>query len=168
MQDIRCILRVVDAIEQNHATRRFLAVPAPILVTVLFLSLPLPLLAQTFGDIVAPEIVRVYDGDTFFVDIAEMHPIIGEEIGIRVRGIDTPEIRGSCERERALARRARDRTTLILADAETIVLRDIERGRYFRIVATVIVDGRDLAAILLEEGLAVPYDGTTSRPDWCE
>ena len=97
-----------------------------------------------------------------------MHPIIGDDMGIRVRGLDTPEIRGRCDREKELARQARDYARTILERAERIDLVDIERGRYFRIVATVLVDGVDLAEILIDAGLAVPYDGNGPRPDWCE
>lgn len=128
----------------------------------------MPAAGDTFGDIVAPVVVRVYDGDTFFVDLPDLHPVIGDEIGIRVRGIDTPEIRGSCDDERRRARSARDRAQEILRGAEVVILHEIERGRYFRIVATVLVDGRDLGEMLIAEGHARPYDGTGARGGWCE
>jgi endonuclease YncB( thermonuclease family) len=41
------------------------------------------------------EYVRNYDGDTMTVNIPGVHPLFGNEIGIRVRGIDTLEIRGN-------------------------------------------------------------------------
>ena len=44
----------------------------------------------------------------------------------------------------------------------------IERGRYFRIVATVLVDGVDLAQILIAAGVGVPYNGKGPRHSWCE
>ena len=56
----------------------------------------------------------------------------------------------------------------IFRDAERVDLKNIERGKYFRIVADVIVDGESLADILIETGLAVPYDGGTKGKDWCE
>ena len=40
-----------------------------------------------------------------------------------------------------------------------ITLHDIEREKYFRIVASVIVDGQNLSDLLLAKKLAVPYDG---------
>ena len=43
----------------------------------------------------------------------------------------------------------------------------MERDKYFRVVAKVNVDGRDLSQLLLEEGHAVIYDGGTKSKDWC-
>jgi len=47
----------------------------------------------------------------------------------------------------------------ILNRANEITLHDIEREKYFRIVASVIVDGQNLSDLLLAKKLAVPYDG---------
>ena len=79
-----------------------------------------------------------------------LHPIIGEKISIRVNGIDTPEIRGKCEKEKYDVQQARDMVADILKDAEQIVLRNTERGKYFRIVADVYVDGESLGDMLIE------------------
>ena len=38
---------------------------------------------------------------------------------------------------------------------------------YFRLVARLEADGVDLSALLIEKGLAVPYDGRTKIKDWC-
>ncbi len=40
------------------------------------------------------QVVRVYDGDTITVDIAEWPAIVGDDIGVRIRGVDTPVLRG--------------------------------------------------------------------------
>lgn len=126
------------------------------------------LAADTFGDITGVVLVRVYDGDTFFVDIPELHPLVGDEIGIRVRGVDTPEIRARCDDERDLAYAARRLAEETLSGARSIDLIAIERGRYFRIVATVLVDGVDLAETLIAAGVGVPYTGKGPRHSWCE
>ena len=123
--------------------------------------------AQTYGTITDVEIVRVYDGATFFVAIESYPAIVGAEIGIRVRGIDCPEIRASCRRERELAVTARDFVRAVLASAERVDLVAVERGKYFRIVATVLVDGVDLSELLIERGLAVRYE-QRDEIDWCE
>jgi endonuclease YncB( thermonuclease family) len=41
----------------------------------------------------------------------------------------------------------------------------MQRGKYFRIVADVFVDGSNLGQELIERGLAKPYDGGT-KPKW--
>jgi len=56
----------------------------------------------------------------------------------------------------------------ILKDAEQIVLRNMERGKYFRIAADVIVDGESLGDMLIEAGMAVRYDGGKKNKNWCE
>ena len=52
----------------------------------------------------------------------------------------------------------------ILKDAEQIILKNMERGKYFRIAADVIVDGEGLANMLVEAGMAVRYDGGKKSP----
>ena len=45
--------------------------------------------------------------------------------------------------------------TDILKDAERIDLKNMGRGKYFRIVADVYVDGGNLAETLIDSGMAV-------------
>ena len=56
----------------------------------------------------------------------------------------------------------------ILKDAEQITLKNMERGKYFRIAAYVIVDGENLADMLIEAGMAIRYDGGKKIHKWCE
>ncbi|MCB0221796.1 MAG: thermonuclease family protein [Chrysiogenetes bacterium] len=107
-----------------------------------------------------------YDGDTCTFTIPDVHPLLGERIGVRVRGIDAPEIRGRCEAEKALARAARDRLRALLAEAVRIDLVNVSRGKYFRIIADVEADGMNVADILLREGLGRGYSGQ-AREAWC-
>ena len=43
------------------------------------------------------QIVEVYDGDTFKVDLPGMHALFGDDLSIRVLGIDTPEMKGTSD-----------------------------------------------------------------------
>ena len=110
--------------------------------------------------------VRCYDGDTCTFNIANIPEIFGEKISVRIAGIDTPEIRGKCEHEKSRAKEARDFVRELLFEAKQIDLTSCERGKYFRLVCNVIVDGKDLAEILLENGYARKYDGG-KRGFWC-
>jgi micrococcal nuclease len=105
------------------------------------------------------EYVRNYDGDTMTVNIPGVHPLFGNEIGIRVRGIDTLEIREKYPFEKQKVKETKTLIEGILNRANKITLHDIEREKYFRIVASVIVDGQNLSDLLLAKKLAVPYDG---------
>ena len=112
------------------------------------------------------QVVKVYDGDTFFVHLPGIHEIFGNNISIRIKGIDTPEMRGTSDGIKALATKARELTDKTLKEGKRIQLRNPERGKYFRIVAEVWVDGKALADILKAEGLAQDYDGEGERPSW--
>ena len=121
-----------------------------------------------YGDFEKVIFIKNYDGDTITVDIPGLHPLIGDDISVRIYGIDTPEIRGKCERERRLAKQAKRVVYQILSQAKKIVLKDVRRGKYFRIVATVKADGVNIADILIQKGLAVPYYGGRKRNVWCK
>jgi len=111
---------------------------------------------------------RVYDGDTIFVTIPAWHPIVGKEIGIRIAGIDTPEMRTRSGKEKRLAIKARDLVRKRIAAGKKLELRNLQRGKYFRIVADVFIDDIRIADLLLEAGLAVRYDGGKKTKDWSD
>ena len=133
-----------------------------------FLLLPSYSTAKSFGDYQNPIYVRNYDGDTITFNLPDLHPIIGEKISVRVNGIDTPEIKGNCEKEKYKAQQAKEMVAEILKDAEQITLKNMERGKYFRIAADVLIDGEDLGDMLVEAGVAVRYDGGKKSDKWCK
>ena len=133
-----------------------------------FLLLPSYSLAKSFGDYEGAIYVRNYDGDTITFNLPGLHPIIGEKINIRVNGIDTPEIKGKCEKEKYDAQQVRDMVADILKDAEQITLKNMERGKYFRIAVDVFVDGENLSEVLVGAGMAIRYSGGKKTFDWCE
>ena len=54
-------------------------------------------------------------------------------------------------------------------EAKNIELHNIKRGKYFRIVADVIVDGKSVKDELIKSKLAYPYKGGTKKKiDWCQ
>ena len=124
--------------------------------------------AKSFGDYAGAVYVRNYDGDTITFNLPGLHPIIGDEISIRINGIDTPEIRGKCEKEKYDAKETKEMVADVLKDAEQIVLKNMKRGKYFRVAADVIVDGDNLAYLLVKAGIAVRYDGGKKTHKWCE
>ena len=112
------------------------------------------------------QIVEVYDGDTFKVDLPGMHALFGDNLSIRLLGIDTPEMKGTSDEVKALAMQAREVTEKALLGGTKIELRNVQRGKYFRVVAEVWIDGESLADTLKGEGLAKDYDGEGARPEW--
>jgi len=137
-------------------------------VIISFLLSPSYSLAESYGDYQGAIYLQNYDGDTIRFDLPGYPPIAGDDIRVRVNGIDTPEINGKCEKEKYDAQQARDMVADILKDAEQITLKNMERGKYFRIAADVIVDGENLADMLIEAGMAIRYDGGKKTHKWCE
>lgn len=122
--------------------------------------------AGHFGNAFVDEVTGIYDGDTFHVTIHGWPPVAGKHIAVRIAGIDTPERRARCARERQLANQARQFLVWELRDARQIELRKIRRGKYFRIVAEVYVDGSSLADRMIHAGHARTYAGG-KRKSWC-
>ncbi len=109
----------------------------------------------------------VYDGDTFFVDLEGVPDVLGKRIGVRLAGIDTPEIRGKCPLEKELAIEAREFLRELI-NGKQVELRNITRGKYFRLVADVYVNNENVSNSLLASDLAVRYTGKGKRFDWCK
>jgi endonuclease YncB( thermonuclease family) len=119
--------------------------------------------AATYPDLVCNQVVSVYDGDTFKCDIFCIPAIIGDDISIRINGIDTPEMKDKRPEVKELAEKAKQFVTDRVMSAEVIELRNPQRGKYFRIVADVYIDGVNLADELIKAGMAKPYDGGTKE-----
>lgn len=112
------------------------------------------------------ELLEVVDGDTIRARIRVWVEIEAETL-VRIDGIDTPELRGACDKEVRLARRARDRVAAIAAEGR-LMLYDVRYGKYAgRVLARVEAGGRDIGATLQAEGLARPYAGGR-RAGWCD
>lgn len=139
----------------------------------IFLSLVIninaePLKNITYKDITVNKVTSIYDGDTFRANIKGYPKIIGHRMAIRIKGIDTPEIKGKCKLEKTLALRAKQLTVKLLRNAKTIKLKNIKRGKYFRIIADVYADNKSIAKTLLNNNLAVTYNGGRKTKDWCK
>ena len=123
---------------------------------------------QKFGDYEHAIYVKNYDGDTVTFNLPKLHPIIGNKIVVRINGIDTPEIKGKCEKEKYNAQQAKNIVEDLLKDAERIDLKNLQRGKYFRLVADIYADGENLADILIDAGMAVKYEGGKKNVRWCD
>lgn len=123
--------------------------------------------AQTFRCV---QYLRNYDGDTVTFSIPDVHPLLGQNISVRILGVDTPEKNGKkpCERDRA--RDAQRLVANLLKNAKQIELRKVSRDKYFRILAEVWVDNTtSIADILIRNKLAYRYEGGRKPAsfNWC-
>lgn len=99
---------------------------------------------KLYPDVKVSRLLRVIDGDTFASDINEHSAIAGKNISIRLRGINTPELRSKDSEERKSAILEKQRLSDLLTNALVIELRNIDRDKYFRIDADVYIDGIDI------------------------
>ena len=116
---------------------------------------------------------RVYDGDTIRIDLPHMPDVLGTNLGVRLFGIDAPEMRGSkCAVEKCLARGAREFLQDMIHRASNVELQDVKRVKYFRLIANVVLTDLgntfDASSVLVDEGWAIPYFGGTKNVQyWC-
>ena len=109
----------------------------------------------------------LYDGDTLYIYMPELPPELSR-MSVRVDGIDTPEIRGKCAKEKQLAQEAKSYVLERLMEADEIRFCNVHWGKYAgRFLADVQLDHLDLGALLVMNGYARIYDGG-KRKSWCE
>ena len=103
-----------------------------------------------------------YDGDTCYVTIN------GQNEKIRLLELDTPEIsKPKCDAELELGIKARDFVNGLIKNAKTIEFKtDYELDYFGRILSYLIIDGEDVSALLIKNGLGVVYK-KGHKMDWC-
>lgn len=104
-------------------------------------------------------IVKVRDGDTFIIDISNIPDVFGKNIAVRIRGIDTPELNDKREEIKTIAIKAKEELEKLFNSDYKIVLYNLGRDKYFRLLASVKVGNIDVAEYLIKKGLAKSYDG---------
>lgn len=108
---------------------------------------------KLYPDVKVSRLLRIIDGDTFRCDIDEHSAIAGKNISIRLRGINTPELKSRNPEERKFATLEKQRLSDLLNNARVIELRNLGRDKYFRIDADVYIDGEPLLSKLNQQYL---------------
>ena len=109
------------------------------------------------------EVIKVYDGDT--ITIATKLPFPNSPLyrfPVRLNGIDCPEIKGSCEEEKAMAREVRNKLSEMLLHKQ-VILANVKTEKYGRILADVFLDQLHINKWLVDNRYAVEYDGGTKK-----
>jgi len=119
----------------------------------------LMLLTMNIQAIQIKEVVKVYDGDTIYVNLDCVISIFCKNIGVRLQGIDTPEIKTRNRKEKEAGIKAREYLKSVIDKASYIELVNYERGKYFRIIGDVRVNGLSLSETMISAGHARYYDG---------
>ncbi len=109
---------------------------------------------------------RVIDGDTLVV---RARIWLGQELKVMVRisGIDAPELRARCDKERQMAISARQFVKRLVGQRK-VTLSHIRQGKYAGRVIAKVTDktGSSLSVQLLNAKLARPYH-RGRRKSWC-
>jgi endonuclease YncB( thermonuclease family) len=113
------------------------------------------------------KVVRVYDGDTITVAAPFCNGSTQTEpeiylFSIRLRGIDTPELRGGGPAEKVKAEVARDALAGLVM-GRVVRVANVGSEKYGRVLADVFVDGMCVNEWMVERGFAVAYDGGTKK-----
>lgn len=111
-------------------------------------------------------IASIYDGDTFKINLNCSLAVYCEKVPVRVRGVDTPEIKGKTEREKKLAKQAKAFTQNFL-EQKPITLSNCGRDKYFRLLCDVTNgNGENLAQSLIKKKLGYSYQGGTKSKQY--
>ena len=97
--------------------------------------------------------LTVYDGD-------------GLRLKMRLANIDTPEIKGGCEKEKILAIKARNFTQKFIQQHPRLNIKLVGTGYYGRPLVIVSAGAKNLNKMLIEAGLARVYKAG-HKIDWC-
>jgi len=127
---------------------------------------------QFHPEITVAKCIKVYDGDTITIacGLPPYHP--GNPVyrwSVRLRGIDSPEMRTKCASEKKCALLAKQAMAAQVLD-QLVTLENVSYDKYGRVLADVFVGGVNVTDALLAENLAVPYGGGTKQTpdDWLE
>jgi len=112
------------------------------------------------------KVIRAVDGDTVEIQIDFLPSELGNKLYVRVWGIDTPEkgFRAQSEHEKQLGLKASEFTKNAIANAKEIKINLIMWDKFGgRVLGDLIVDGKSLRQLLLDNGYAREYYGDKKK-----
>lgn len=113
---------------------------------------------RTYGGAVVEKVIAVQQGYVFRCDIKDFPDVVGKDIPVRINAVAPPEIveKGALPNKffQQQARKFLEVELLDPNEMPRIELQNITRGRTFSLIADVTIDGKSLAELLIENGLA--------------
>ena len=124
---------------------------------------PTPEPTQTVEGEYSVQILRVMDGDTLEVEIDDVQVEGLKNQTVRIFGIDTPETRTTDAFEKACGNWSKKRANdFVSSDGQYVLVTEFEDGGFSRILGDIrSPEGMMLSEFMLNEGLAVEYEGGT-------
>ena len=108
---------------------------------------------------------RIVDGDTIDVTL-DLGFSVSYSSRVRLYGIDTPESRTRNKDEKARGKLASAFLSKAIEIADQVVIRtelNDSRGKFGRVLGTVVCDGEDINQGMVEGGFAVNYYGPSTK-----
>ena len=112
------------------------------------------------------KVIRAIDGDTLEVQVDFLPSELSNKLYVRVWGIDTPEkgFRAQSEHEKELGLKASEFTKNVIANAKEIKINLIMWDKFGgRVLGDVLIDGKSLRQLLLDNHLAREYYGDKKK-----
>lgn len=109
------------------------------------------------------KVIKVYDGDT--ITVAAYLPESNKRVykfSVRLRGIDSPELRGSSAAEKKHAIVARDALSERILD-KYVNIKNVSTEKYGRLLADVYFEETNMNDWMVSNNYAVEYDGGTKH-----
>jgi len=109
------------------------------------------------------KVIKVYDGDT--ITIAAKLPYANSPVykfSVRLSGIDCPEIKSHTDKEKEMAKQARDALNERI-HGKMVSLKNVSTEKYGRLLADVYIDGECLNTWMLVNKYAIKYNGGTKN-----
>ncbi len=135
----------------------------------LALLCPFLAMAEPVGVIYNAVINRIIDGDTVVIQANYLPKPLKPEIAVRIYGVDTPEkgFRAKCKEEDDKGHAATDFTTAAIKSATKFQVSLLEWDKYGgRVLGDIILDGKSLRKMLIDQDMAREYFGDAKKP-WC-
>lgn len=116
------------------------------------------------------EIVRIIDGDTVVFRADFLPEPLKPQLSIRVYGVDTPEKswRAECDSEASRGEDASKFTSGLIKASKKIRVGIYKWDKFGgRVLGDIIIDGKSLRELLIQQGFAREYYGD-KKESWCK
>tara|TARA_X000001036_G_C20671604_1_gene802691 strand:+ start:59 stop:550 length:492 start_codon:yes stop_codon:yes gene_type:complete len=118
--------------------------------------------------ITSGKVIKVYDGDTITVEFRLPYKKSAlYKISVRLNGLDCPELKTKNIIEKECSTIAKQKVSDLLL-GNTVQFKNVSMEKYGRLLADVYYQGKSVNQWLLDNHLAVKYDGGTKQApeDW--
>lgn len=107
--------------------------------------------------------------DNFGIVVVDGDTIRKGAMTYRLTGYDTPEtLFAKCEAERLLGLVAAKRLKTLIESNPIRLESENRQDKWGRHLGVLYIGEKNVSEIMIAEGLATPYDGSSKRRNWCE